>query len=72
MTVLEYLIRLRPALPMSAEKPCLPMSNSELIRQCRQGAVLINNERIDPTEPMDFPVYSLVFFKNSRRRTTLV
>lgn len=73
MTVHHYLARLRPALPMSAEKPCIPMSNGELRRQITQGSVLINAERVLPDEVMDFPVFSVVFFpKSPVRRCTLV
>jgi hypothetical protein len=33
----------------------------------------VNTERVAPDEPMDFPVFSLVFFpKSQARRTTLV
>jgi hypothetical protein len=79
MTILEWLNSLRPAIPYSAEKPkdsegrCLLMSNGEIKRQAKQGAILINGERFDPFEPMDFPVHSLVFFPNSaKRRTTII
>jgi len=49
------------------------MSNGELRRHMAQGAVLINGETVTPDEPMDFPVFSLVFFPNSKnRRTTII
>jgi hypothetical protein len=49
------------------------MSGGELRRHMAQGAVLINGETVTPDEPMDFPVFSLVFFpKSEKRRTTLV
>jgi len=58
---------------MSAERPSTAMSNGELRRHMMQGAVLINGEMVTPDEPMDFPVFSLVFFPNSKnRRTTIV
>jgi len=73
MSVMQYLNNLRPAIPMSAERPCTNMSNGELRRHMAQGAVLINVETVTPDEPMDFPVFSLVFFPNSKkRRTTIV
>jgi len=73
VNALQFLISLRPAIPMSIEKPCLPMSNGELRRLIQQGAVLINSERFSPDEVIDFPVFSLVFFpKSDKRRTTLV
>lgn len=78
MTILQWLNSLRPAIPYSAEKPrdtegrCVLMSNGELRRQAKQGAILINGERFDADEPMDFPVFSLVFFPRSERRRTTV
>lgn len=79
MTILQWLQTLRPAIPYSAEKAkdsegrCVLMSNGELRRQAKQGAILINGERFDPDEPMDFPVFSLVFFPRSpSRRTTVI
>jgi hypothetical protein len=41
MNVLQYLNNLRPAIPMSVERPCTIMSNGELRRHMLQGAVLI-------------------------------
>jgi len=73
MNALQYLNSLRPAIPMSVEKPCIEMSNGELRRHMKQGAILINGESITPEEEIDFPVFSLVFFpKSQNRRTTLV
>lgn len=72
MNALQYLNNLRPALPLSVEKPCQPMSNGELRRHCEQGAVIVNGERIKFDELVDFPVFSLVFFPKGNRRTTLV
>ncbi len=73
MTVLQWLNNLRPALPMSVEAPHSAMSNGELRRHMLQGGVLVNAERVTPNEPMDFPVFSLVFFPKSRtRRTTII
>jgi hypothetical protein len=78
-TILQWLNSLRPAIPYSAEKAkdsegrCVLMSNGELRRQAKQGAILINGETFSVDEPMDFPVYSLVFFpKSARRRTTII
>ena len=73
MNALQFINSLRPAVPMSIEAPCKPMSNGELRRHMQQGGVLVNGERITPDEPIDFPVFSLVFFpKSAGRRTTLV
>jgi hypothetical protein len=73
MNVLQWLNSLRPALPMSIETPCKPMSNGELKRHMQQGGVLVNGEKVAADESIDFPVFSLVFFpKSAARRTTLV
>ena len=73
MNALQWLNSLRPALPMSIEQPCKAMSNGELKRHMQQGGVLVNGERVVPDEPIDFPVFALVFFPNSAaRRTTIV
>ena len=73
MTALQYILSLRPALPMSAESPCTHASNGEIRRWLQQGAVLCNGERLEPNEPIDFPVFSLVFFpKSANRRTTII
>ena len=58
---------------MSVEKPCTEMINGELRRHMKQGAIIINGEKIAPDEEIDFPVFSLVLFpKSEKRRTTLV
>lgn len=73
MNTLDYLIGLRPALPFSSEKPCTPVSNSELKRWIANGTILINTERVVAEEIIDYPVFSLVFFpKSEKRRTTIV
>ena len=78
-SALQYLNGLRPALPLSIEhppgkdQPAQQMSNGELKRHMQQGGVLINGEKVSPDEPIDFPVFSLVFFPKSKtRRATLV
>ena len=79
MNALNWLNSLRPALPLSIEQPptkdhpAQQMSNGELKRHMQQGGVLVNGERIDPLEEIDFPVFSLVFFPKSKaKRTTIV
>lgn len=79
LSALQWLNTLRPALPLSVERagdksgPHSPMSNGELRRLLQQGGVLVNGERLSPEEPIDFPVFSLVFFpKSPTRRVTLV
>jgi len=57
----------------SVEAPPEQASNSELRRWIEQGAVLVNGERITPSEMMDFPIISFVLFpKSEKRRTTLL
>ena len=73
MNALTFLNNLRPAIPYSSEQLGKIMSNSELIRHMKSGTVLINTEKVDPKEEIDFPVFSIVFFPNSKkRRTTLI
>lgn len=45
MNALAWLNTLRPAIPMSIERPSTAMSNGELRRHIQQGGVLINGER---------------------------
>lgn len=72
MKALQWINSLRPAVPMGIETPCKQMSNGELKRHMQQGGVLINGEKVEPDEEVDFPVFSLVFFpKSATRRTTL-
>lgn len=74
MKCLEFLLSLRPSLPMSKERPCQPASNSEVRRWLEQGAVHINGQPARPADeigPGD--VESLVLFpKAPRSRCTLV
>lgn len=72
MNALTYLNNLRPAIPFSSEKPCSIASNGELRRWMDSGAVLFNAERMKWDEDVNFPVFSLVFFPNSQRRTTII
>jgi hypothetical protein len=72
MNVLQYILSLKPAVPMSNEKPCSHASNSEVRRWINDGSVLINYYRWTPEEELDCPVVSLVFFPKGKRRTTLV
>lgn len=73
LKVLQYLIMLRPALPMSREKPCTPTSNSELRRWCNDRSVIINGKPMRADEEVEFPVDSLVFFpKSEKNRCTIV
>lgn len=71
MNAIQWLNSLRSAIPMSMERPCTQMSNGELRRLIAQGGVLVNGDRIEANEEIDFQVFSLVFFPKSPRRTTL-
>jgi 23S rRNA-/tRNA-specific pseudouridylate synthase len=70
MDVLTYLVSMRPAIPMSSEKPCAVASNSELRRWIENGSVLINGVNMKYNNEIN-KVDSLVFFPNSKRRTTV-
>ena len=72
MNILTYLQQIREALPMSSERPCTYTSNSELRRWIKQGVILFNTERVEFDEEVDFPVFSLVVFPNSKRKTTII
>jgi hypothetical protein len=71
LTVLQWLQSLRPAIPMSVERPCEAMSNAELRRHIEQGGVLVNGSRCAAQNPAPDRLESLVFFPNGKRRTTL-
>ena len=72
MNTIQFLNSLRPAIPMSVEKPCTLASNGELKRWCNDKAVIINGEPVSATEEIDFPVFSLVFFPKGKRKTTVI
>lgn len=71
MTALQFILSLRPALPMSIERPCTQASNSEVRRWLQQRAVLVNGSPIAPDAELP-DVRSLVFFPKAARRTTLL
>lgn len=66
MTALEFLISMRPALPMSVENPCKQASNSEIRRWLDQSSVIINGVKPKSKDVVNFPVTSLVFFPKSK------
>ena len=76
MTILSFLKALRNLgwVPRSQEgsKLALP-SNSELVRWCNRGCILVDGEVITSMkDEIVFPVYSLVFFyKNDKKRCTM-
>lgn len=71
MTALAWLLSLRPALPMSVERPCTQTSNGEVRRWFKNQAVLVNGVAVAADTPID-TVESLVLFPRSpTRRCTL-
>ena len=77
-TALEFLMSLRPALPMSKSNPkdaktgrCNESSNGELRQWFKQGSVRINGRIVQQNEEVDFPVTDLVLFPKSKHRCTL-
>jgi hypothetical protein len=73
MKAIQFIENLRPAIPMSAERPCTIMSKGEIKRHMLNGALLINGERVSADEEIDSPINSIVFFPKSwSRKTTIV
>lgn len=73
MNVLTFLNSLRPALPMSRERPCTVPSNSEVRRWIEQGAVHLNGEPCKWNEEIDFPLTSVGLFPGSpKSKVTLL
>lgn len=48
------------------------LSNSEVYRLLKDGAVIINGKKPQPNEYVEYPVKELVFFPSGKRKTTLV
>ena len=73
MNALSFILQLRPAIPMSLEKPCTIASNSEVKRWLDGGMVEVNKIRPKAIDKINFPISSIVFFpKSKQKRTTLV
>jgi hypothetical protein len=72
MNILEFVISLRPAVPMSQERPCTQASNSEIRRWIKDGSIQINRDMWTPSEDVPPVIYSVVFFPKSRKRCTTV
>ncbi len=68
MRALAFLLSLRPALPMSLERPCTQASNREIKQWMRDGAVLMDGTPLREDEFVTGEVESLVFFPNSKKR----
>jgi hypothetical protein len=73
MKALDFVVRLRPAVPMSLERPCREASNSEIRRWLDGGMIEINGGRPKAMDKLNFPIKSLVLFPKSKsRKCTLV
>ncbi len=48
------------------------MSNSELRRLLDSGGVIVNGEALAAESSFDFPIWELIFFPKSERRTTMI
>lgn len=66
VTALEFLISMRPAIPMSIEKPNTQTSNSELRRWLDSSSVVINGVKPKAKDKISFPVTNLIFFPKSK------
>jgi hypothetical protein len=66
---LDFLLSLK-VLPVSVERTGKP-TNSEVRRWLENGAVSINGLHPKPKDLVSYPVWNLVFFPNSKRRTTM-
>lgn len=71
-TALEFVLWMKPAVPMSREHPCTPASNSEIRRWLDQKAVRINGAFPKAKEEITLPVTDLVFFPASNKSRTTV
>jgi len=71
MKAIEYVISF-PWLPQSREgkKVGLP-SRSEIRRWLKKGSVIINGERPQPSDEIEFPIRELIFFPKGNRVTVI-
>lgn len=73
MNALEFLISLRPAIPMAmnGNKPIIA-SNGDLRRWLENKAVIINGKKPGPKDENEFPIDNVVFFPKSPERKTTI
>lgn len=74
MRVIDLLtdLRERKAIPCSTEgRKTGEPSTAELRRWCAKGSVWINGNQAKAGDTVEFPLESLIFFKGSRRHTTV-
>lgn len=73
LTALDFMKRLHATCHFWSREQNRTASNSELRRWLEHGAIVFNTEKVSPNELIDFPVFSLVMFPNSKvNRITLV
>lgn len=72
-TAMDYIVSLKPFVPMSTETPGKELSNGEIRRLLDQSAIMINGKKPKSKEIIEFPVTSLVWFpKNHNKRVTML
>lgn len=79
MTALEFVLSMRPCVPMSRERKADGTaennglaSNSEIRRWLDQSAVIINGKKPKAKEMITLPVTQLIFFPKSEKSRTTV
>lgn len=72
MRALQFLIWLRDnvSIPCSTEGKNIIPSNSELRRWLQKQSVIVNGDRIGIDDEVKFPITSLVFHPNGKRKCT--
>lgn len=73
MTALEFIISLRPAVPMGFQgtKP-IEASNGQIRRWLQDKAIIINGTKPGPQDEIQYPITQVVFFpKSPDRRATI-
>jgi hypothetical protein len=73
LTAIQFLTRLHEVCHFQTKEGSKVgrASGSELRRWIQNGAFLLNTERVEVNEPIDFPIFSIVLFPNSKRVTLL-
>jgi len=67
MTAQDFLCQF----PFFSREGCKRASRSEIGRWLEAGAIQMNAEQVSRTEPMDFPLISIVLFPKGKRITLL-
>lgn len=71
-TVLNLLLELHTVCHFRSTEGKAELSKSELKRWCDKGSILINGEKIQWNEPLDFPVFSMILHPKGNFRCTLI